>query len=307
MIVDALAGCIPDPDAFAAGEATTLGRLRGYAEHFRGDVEPARNYAEVQRRIEDEYEKAKLRAPSEEDFFAMFEAAGIGLAAVYAERYASAIGVTTAPNDDVAAFVAKDPERLIGIAGIDPWEPDAANEVDRAVQELGLRGVILSPFKQHTPPESARMARVYGRCEALGIPIFIHTGINWSLDSDYEVGHPRGIDRIATAFPDLKIVAIHAGWPWVLDMMMVAWRHRNVYVDISAHRPKHFTVEASGWTPLTYYGNRMLSDRVLFASTWTLIGIPPADLIAEVRDLPLKDAVIDQWLGGNALRLFDRA
>jgi hypothetical protein len=35
MIVDALAGCVPEPDAFAAGEATTLGRLRGYAEHFK--------------------------------------------------------------------------------------------------------------------------------------------------------------------------------------------------------------------------------------------------------------------------------
>jgi predicted TIM-barrel fold metal-dependent hydrolase len=284
VIVDALAGCIPTPEAFAAGEATTLGRLRGYAEHFRGDVQPARNFDEVQRRVQSEYEKAKARAPSPAEFFAMLDEADIGLAAVYSERYGSALGVTSAPNDDVATFVAEDPARLIGLAG-----------------------VVMSPFKQRTAPDSAVLARVFGRCESLGVPLFLHTGINWFLDVDYDVGHPRGVDQIARAFPDLTIVSLHAGWPWVLDMMMVAWRHANVYLDISAHRPRHFTVAESGWTPLLYYGNRMLSGRVLFASAWTLLGIKPADLISEVQNLPLKDEVIAQWLGGNALKVFGRA
>ncbi len=306
MIVDALAGCIPTPDAFAAGEATTLGRLRGYAEHFRGDVQPARTFGEVQRRIQTEYEKATERAPTQGEFFAMLDQAGIGLAAVYSERYGSALGVTSASNDAVAEFVATDPARLVGIAGIDPWEPDAAREVDRAVRELGLAGVVMSPFKQRTAPDSPVLARVFGRCEALGVPVFLHTGINWFLDVDYDVGHPRGVDRIARAFPDLTVVALHCGWPWVLDMMMVAWRHANVYLDISAHRPRHFTVPESGWTPLLYYGNRMLSGRVLFASAWTLLGIKPAELISEVQSLPLKDDVIAQWLGGNALKVFRR-
>jgi predicted TIM-barrel fold metal-dependent hydrolase len=306
VIVDALAGSIPTPNAFAAGEATTLGRLRGYAEHFRSDVAPARTFGEVQRRVETEYEQAKERAPTEEQFFAMLDDADIGMAAVYTERYGSTLGVTSAPNEEVAEFVARDPARLIGLAGIDPWEPDAGREVDRAVQELGLAGVVISPFKQRTAPDSAVLARVFGRCEALGAPVFLHTGINWFLDVDYDVGHPRGVDRIARAFPDLTIVALHCGWPWVLDMMMVAWRHENVYLDISAHRPKHFTVAESGWTPLLYYGNRMLSGRVLFASAWTLLGIKPAELVSEVRALPLKNEVIEQWLGGNALKVFGR-
>jgi uncharacterized protein len=306
VIVDALSGAIPVPDAFAAAEATTLGRLRGYAEHFRGDVALARTYGEMQARIGQARRDAAERTPTHEEFFRMMDVAGIGLAAVYTERYGNALGVESASNDQVAAFVASDPGRLIGIAGIDPWEPDAAREVDRAVLELGLGGVIVSPFKQGCAPDSATLARVFGRCEALEVPVFLHTGINWFLDADYDVGHPRGVDRIARAFPDLKLVALHAGWPWVLDMMMVAWRHANVYLDISAHRPKHFTVAESGWTPLLYYGDRMLADRVVFASTWTLLGVSPADLIAEVRDLPLKDTTIERWLGTNALRAFGR-
>jgi predicted TIM-barrel fold metal-dependent hydrolase len=102
-------------------------------------------------------------------------------------------------------------------------------------------------------------------------------------------------------------VALHCGWPWVEDMMMVAWRHENVYLDISAHRPKHMTIPDSGWGPLLYWGNRMLSSRVVFGSTWTLIGMTIKDLADEVRGLPLKDAVIEAWLHGNAERLLGLA
>ncbi|MEJ2866475.1 amidohydrolase family protein [Actinomycetospora sp. OC33-EN08] len=306
MIVDLLAGAVPDDEAFALSEAVTLGRLRGYAEHFGGDLEPARTHDEVTARWADAKKAAVERAPSEAEFLAMLDDGGIDLAGVYTEAFGSRLGVPTAGNGLVADFVARHPSRVVGFAGIDPWEPDAPRLVDEAV-ESGLSGVVLSPFKQQLLPEDPRMTRIYGRCEALGVPVLLHTGINWSLDAAYDVGHPRHVDAVARAFPDLKLVALHAGWPWVEDMLMVAWRHRHVYVDLSAHRPRTFTRPDSGWGPLLRLGNRQLADRVLFASTWTLLGVPPARLIEEVRALPLDDAVIDRWLGGNAARLLGRA
>lgn len=302
MIIDSLAGAIPDPDSFGASEGT-LARLRGYLQHFRG-AEPVRDWATMQQEVARETEAAAARCPSEGEFFSMMDDAAIDVAVVYTERYATRLGVATATNDRVAEFAARHPGRVIGVAGIDPWEEAAADEVYRAVRDLGLRGVIVSPFKQGLGYDDARMGRIYAHCEALGVPVLLHTGINWFAEAPYDAGHPRGVDDVARAFPDLKIVALHAGWPWVQDMMMVAWRHPNVYVDISAHRPKHFTVAESGWGALLYYGSRMLKDRILFASTWTLLGISPADLIGEMRQLPLKDDVVARWLGGNAARLY---
>ncbi len=306
MIVDLLAGAVPQPEAFALSEAVTLGRLRGYAEHFGGDLEPARTHAEVSARWESARESAEKRAPTPDEFFAMLDDGGIGLAGVYTEAFGSRLGVPTAGNDVVAEFVARAPDRVLGFAGVDPWEPDAPRTVEHAVSELGLHGVVVSPFKQGLGADDPRMLRVYARCEALGVPVLLHTGINWSLDAAYDVGHPRHVDAVASAFPDLRLVALHAGWPWVQDMLMVAWRHQHVYVDLSAHRPRTFTRAGSGWEPLLALGARQLADRVLFASTWTLLGIPPATLVAEIRDLPLPDGVADRWLGGNALRLLGR-
>ena len=62
---------------------------------------------------------------------------------VFAFR-APRIGVRV-PNDYVAEYVATDPERLYGYASVDPTESGAVAELERAVLELGLRGLKLVP------------------------------------------------------------------------------------------------------------------------------------------------------------------
>jgi hypothetical protein len=145
VIVDLLSGAVPQPEAFALSEAVTLGRLRGYAEHFGGALEPARTHAEVTARWESARESAAGRAPTPDEFFAMLDESGIGLAGVYTESFGSRLGVPTAGNDVVAEFVATAPDRVLGFAGVDPWEADAPRVVEHAVGELGLHGVVVSP------------------------------------------------------------------------------------------------------------------------------------------------------------------
>lgn len=306
MVFDVLSSVVPTPEAFGAAEMT-LARLRGYQQHF---SEPGHkipyvgdNAANVQA-MQDSFERGKTMCPSEADFLTMLDDGDVTKAVVYTEYYESTLGVKTASNDAVAEFVARHPERLIGLGGVDPWKDDALAETYRLSEDLGLRGIVISPFKQRLLPTDQRMSRVFAACERLGIPVFLHSGINWWVDTVYDIGHPRYIDEVASSFPDLKIVCLHAAWPWVSDMMMIVWRHSNVYVDISAHRPAHMGIGESGWGPLLYWGNRMLADRVLFGSTWTLMGRSPAELADEVRQLPLKDDVIEKWLSGNAEKLF---
>ena len=60
------------------------------------------------------------------------------------------------PNDYVAGYVAQHPETLIGFASVDPSEESAPTELERAVRELGLRGLKLGPVYQHVDPNSER-------------------------------------------------------------------------------------------------------------------------------------------------------
>jgi len=83
-------------------------------------------------------------------------------------------------------------------------------------------------------------------------------------------------------------------------MVAVAWKHPNVYIEIGAVSPKYIGTPGTGWEPLMVYGNSLLQDRVLFATDNML---PPKRCADELKALPLKDAVKDKWLGGNAARL----
>jgi len=55
---------------------------------------------------------------------------------------------------------------------------------------------------------------------------------------------------------------------------------------------------------LMQFGNTLLQDQIVFASSWRTYGLPVKDVISEMRALPLKERVKDKWLYENAARLF---
>ena len=146
-----------------------------------------------------------------------------------------------------------------------------------------------------------RFYPLYSKCQELGVPVTIHTSINFSNDRSIDFGRPLYVDEVACDFPDLTIVANHGGWPWVNELVAVAWKHPNVYIEIGAVAPKYIGTPGTGWETLMHYGNTsLLSDRVLFATDNM---IPYRRAVEELQALPLKDQVKEAWLGGNAARL----
>lgn len=118
-----------------------------------------------------------------------------------------------------------------------------------------------------------------------------------------DLGHPRHIDQVARDFPELVVIMSHGGYPWVLEAVLLAWKYPNVHLELAAHRPKHFGEAGTGWEPLLRFGQSTIADKVLWGSGWFLLGRPPAELVAEMRALRVKPAVMEKWLHGNAARL----
>jgi predicted TIM-barrel fold metal-dependent hydrolase len=116
-----------------------------------------------------------------------------------------------------------------------------------------------------------------------------------------DYGRPIHLDEIAHDFPDLKIVASHAGWPWVTELVGVAWRNKNVFIETSAMRPKYYGIPGSGYETLLHFGNSVLKDKVIFGSQWPLL--PLKRTIEEIQALPLKDEVKKNWLYKNGARV----
>lgn len=137
------------------------------------------------------------------------------------------------PNQYVADYVKRFPQKLIGFAGIDPTEATAVSEVKAARTELHLRGITLSPANQDFHPTDSRAMRVYAEADKLGMPMLVHPGSQFTMHSKLEFSRPYLWDEVARTFPNLRIVLAQLGQPWVDETILMLGKHPNVFADVS--------------------------------------------------------------------------
>jgi predicted TIM-barrel fold metal-dependent hydrolase len=200
-------------------------------------------------------------------------------------------------NDEVAAFVRQAPDRLTGVGSLDITQPRAAvRELRRCVRELGFKAVRVLPWLWQLPPTHPRFYPVYAECCELGVPFCTQVGHTGPLLPS-DVGRPIPyVDQVAIDFPELVIVGGHIGYPWTEEMVAVATKHRNVYIDTSAYTVARYP------PALVEYLRGHGRDKVLFGSNWPMI--PPAKALQGLGALGLDADVEARFLGGNAMRVF---
>lgn len=199
-------------------------------------------------------------------------------------------------NDRVADIVAQLPETLVGCASVDPRTGmDAVRELRHTVETYGFHGLKLLPFLYDRPPNDAIYYPLYAACVDLGIPALILTGHTATMRPS-EFGRPLYLDDIALHFPELTIIAGHAGYPWTDELISLAWKHPNLYIDTSGHRPQYFP------PALRHYLNSYGREKVLFGTGYPLTDF--ASPIEEVQELGLKPESLERFLWRNAARIW---
>jgi uncharacterized protein len=200
-------------------------------------------------------------------------------------------------NDEVAAFVREAPERLAGVGSVDISRPrDAVREIRRCVRELGFRAIRVLPWLWELPPTHARFYPVLSECCELGVPFCTQVGHTGPLMPS-EVGRPIPyIDQVAIDFPELVIVCGHVGYPWTEEMIAVATKHPNVYIDTSAYTVRRYP------PALVAYLRAHGAAKVLFGSNWPMIA--PRKALEGLEELQLPAELRAAFLAGNAARVF---
>jgi predicted TIM-barrel fold metal-dependent hydrolase len=138
------------------------------------------------------------------------------------------------PNDYVAEYVARDPERLLGFGSVDPSSPAALDELERMTADLGLVGCKMGPIYQGVDPLGPEFLRVCAALERLGLPLLVHQGTTFARSGSLLWARPILLDEIALRYPELRIVIAHMGHPWFEEAIAVVRRHPHVYADVSA-------------------------------------------------------------------------
>ncbi len=186
------------------------------------------------------------------------------------------------PNEYVAEYVRRHPEKLIGFCSIDPSDADALEQLDHSIDDLGLRGLKVAPIYQNIHPSDARFVALMERAEARGVPVLIHQGTTFCENVSLELANPVLLQPLALRFPQLRMVIAHMGHPWIAETLVLIRKHRHLYSDISAlyYRPWQFY---NALVTAMEYG---VLDRLLFGTDYPFTA-PAAtlDALRRVNDM----------------------
>lgn len=243
----------------------------------------------LNRRLGSRDETHFVRARDVESFVAEIHEAGITAAVVLGRDTPN----LTVSNDKVFEVTQAHPA-LIGIASVDPQKPDALQELERAVRQLGLLGVNIEPGFGIPPlqADAPLLYPVYEACAAFGVPVFLMSGPT-TPDMDY--ARPEAVGRVARQFPHVPIVCYHGFYPYVNEMIGVAFRYENVHLvpDMYLFMPGgHLYVEAA---------NGFLRDQLLFGTSYPFRAM--SQTVADFMAMGFHESVLDKVLFGNAERV----
>lgn len=207
------------------------------------------------------------------------------------------------PNDYIRELVNKWPDRFIGFAGVDPHKGDeAVLELERAVRELGLKGLKLHPVVQKFFPNDQKFYPLYEMAVRLKVPILFHTGMAaWGAGLPggdgfkLKYSNPMYLDDVAADFPELTIIGAHPSWPWQDEMLAVALHKPNVYMDLSGWSPKYFP------PVLLQYLKGPLKDKFLFGTDYPFI--KPGRWLEDFQRLDLPQEIRERVLVKNASKV----
>lgn len=200
-------------------------------------------------------------------------------------------------NDEVAAFVRKAPGRFFGVASVDLSNPmEAVRELRRCVRDLGFKALRMLPWLWNLPPNDRRYYPLYAECVELGIPFCLQVGHTGPMCPS-EPGRPIPyLDDVAREFPELTIVGGHIGYPWTLEMIALATKFPNVYIDTSAYKAKRYPRD------LVDYMHGRGRKKVLFGSNYPML--TPSMALEGLDGLGLDEETLALFLHGNTQRVF---
>jgi len=213
-----------------------------------------------------------------------------GVARCWSLPYVRRPGSAQALNRWMAETWGRD--ALVEPAGTVHPGDEVAQVVDEAL------GLDLRLFKLHCAVgafslDDERLAPLWARVSDRGIPVVVHLG--HSPAGPTEPDELAALERVASTWPEARIVLAHLAAPSVHEALAVLRRHRSLHADLT---PVMFHP-----VPLAPGDLAGVADKILFGSDLPSLGIPFADVVAHVRGLGLTAEEERAVFSANADRL----
>ncbi len=194
-------------------------------------------------------------------------------------------------NELVAEAVRAHSDRLCGFARVDPNLGDeACAELERALGELGLRGLFLHPWEETFRASAPFVDPVVELARAHGVPVIVAAGYPW-LSEGLQVGD------LARRFPDVAFVATNGGQINISGL-------GQTDVELALAASPNLAVQTAGVYREDFLENvvaRFGAGRLLYASAFPYL--EPRLEILRARWMHVDEEARARILGRNARAL----
>jgi 2,3-dihydroxybenzoate decarboxylase len=247
---------------------------------------------------------------------------------------ATAVPLARGANDRLRESIRAHPDRFAGFATLPASDPKAAaDELERAVTELGMKGAMIHGLTNGLFFDDKRFWPIMERAQALDVPIYIHPAMPHpavveAYYKDYAKDFPailsagwgftvetatQGIRLVLSgvfeAYPRLKIILGHLGESlpfslWRIDHSLARKGNRAMASSFRDVFCENFWITTSGNfsdPALMCCVQEMGVDRILFAVDWPYVENRPGTEWMESVPLCTEDR--NKILHGNAKRL----
>jgi uncharacterized protein len=151
-------------------------------------------------------------------------------------------GVLSGTADRVATWMAAAPGRFIPGLGFRLGTGAPTPESLRALHAQGRLAVLAEVTNQYAgiAPDDARMEPYWALAEELDMPVGIHIGpgppgVIYLGASSYRarLHSALTLEEVLVRHPRLRVYIMHAGFPFLDELLAVLYAHPQVYVDIA--------------------------------------------------------------------------
>lgn len=220
----------------------------------------------------------------------------------------SAIPHGSVPNDAIAEVLRQYPDRFVSFCGIDisrdmDW---CLSEIDRCLAIPGFKGVSIEPPCSPTPMmcDDRRLYPIYEHCQTREVPLSISlsSALGHMTGAGIEFARPDPLYQPAKDFPNLTFVISHGAWPWVREILGLAFLLPNIVVSPDLY------INGQGLPGAEDYikaANHYMADRTLFGTAYPTR--PLKESVAAFDSWTFAPGVKQKILSENALRIMKMA
>ena len=206
-----------------------------------------------------------------------------------------------ASNEFLSKVVKAYAKRLVGFAWVtNPRTNQSVEELEKAVNKLGLKGLKLHSGLQAFTPADREILPLIRRAAELNVPILIHT-YPWPPGYFYNC-LPEHIDTLKKRVPKATIMVAHMGGPRFLDLLPIA-PLPGVFVETSWGLT--MIADLFGIDFTTRYIRRIGVDNVVFGTDWIGTNNERKAQLSVIQKMSLTREEKEKILGENMRNILE--